>query len=92
MEWALLLAVAAVAALYVAWPRDDFALVDASEPDRLRDRRVVLLRELEELNSDLGLGRISEADRLAGRRVIAPELRSVTEQLRDLGESLEVTP
>jgi hypothetical protein len=92
MEWILLLAVAVVAALYVAWPSNDLPLVDDSEPDRLRERRNALLKELNELNSDLGLGRISEEDQLAGRRLMAPELRSVTEQLRDLGEPLEVTP
>lgn len=90
MEWVLLLVIAAGAAAYVGWPRGETAFLDASIPDRLRLRRTELLAELTEFDSDLALGRISEADRQSGRRAIAPELRAVTEQLRELGEPVEV--
>ncbi len=89
MEWALLLVVAAAAAAYVGWPRGDDGFLDASEADRLRERRSELLSELAEFDSDLATGRISEDDRRSGRRAVAPELRSVTERLRDLGEPVE---
>lgn len=92
MEWALLLIVAAAAAAYVGWPRDDATFLDSSEADRLRQRRTQLLRELAEFDADLAQGRISEDDRRSGRRAVAPELRSVTERLRALGESVEVGP
>ena len=90
MEWALLLVVAAIAAAYVGWPRADAGLLDDTEADRLRERRLELLGELGEFDRDLAEGRISEADRRAGRHEIAPELRSVTERLRELGEPVEV--
>jgi len=90
MEWLLLLAVAATAAAYVGWPRAETAFFDTSAGDRLRVRRSQLLAELAEFDADLTLGRISAADRQSGRRALAPELRKVTEQLRDLGEPIEV--
>jgi len=34
----------------------------------------------------MAAGRISADDRQAGRRAIAPQLRAVTEQLRDAGD------
>ena len=90
MEWLLLLLVAAVAATYVGWPRGSLELIDGTEADRLRDRRTELLAELDEFDADLAMGRIAEDERRSGRRAIAPELRAVTEQLRDLDEPLEV--
>ena len=89
MEWALLLALAAAAAAYVGWPRGDATFLESSEVDRLQERRAELLDELAELDADLAQGRISEDDRRAGRHAIAPELRAVTERLRDLGEPAE---
>lgn len=89
MEWVLLLLIAAAAAAYVGWPREGAVFVDISEADRLRERRNELLDELAEFDSDLALGRISEDERRTGRHALAPELREVTEQLRDLGEPLE---
>jgi hypothetical protein len=90
MEWVLLLLVAAAAAAYVGWPRDEALFTDASEADRLRQRRSELLDELAEFDSDLAQGRIAEGERRSGRRAVAPELREVTERLRALGEPLEV--
>jgi hypothetical protein len=92
MEWVLLLLVAAAAAAYVGWPRGDATFLDRSEGDRLRQRRSQLMRELAEFDSDLAQGRISDEDRRAGRRAVAPELRALTERLRDLGEAAEVAP
>lgn len=92
MEWLLLLLVAAVAAAYVGWPRGNAAFLDPSEGDRLRQRRSQLMLELSELDADLAQGRISDEDRRAGRRAVAPELRELTERLRDLGEAAEVAP
>jgi len=90
MEWVLLLLVAAAAAAYVGWPRDEVMFADVSEADRLRQRRSELLDELAEFDSDLEQGRIAEDERRSGRRAVAPELREVTERLRTLGEPVEV--
>ena len=90
MEWVILLLVAAAAAVYVGWPRGEGTFLDASAADRLRERRAALLAELQEFDRDLDMGRISTEDRRSGRRALAPALRAVTEQLRDLDEPLEV--
>ena len=88
MEWAVLVLIAAAAAAYVGWPRTE-AEPATIEADDLRARRAQLLGELDEIDADLAMERISEDDRRAGRRAIAPELREVTERLRALGEPLE---
>lgn len=90
MEWALLVLVAAAAALYVGWPAGDLELADTSEVDGLRGRREELLAELAEFDADLAMGRITEDERRSGRRAVAPELRAVTERLRDLDGPIEV--
>ena len=64
----LLLYHAAIAAAYVGWPRGEGDFLDASEADRLRERRAALLVDLAELDSDLAEGRISDDDRRTGRR------------------------
>ena len=92
MEWLLLLLVAGGAATYVGWPRGSLMLAPGSEREELRNRRAELLDELAEFDADLEMGRISEDERRSGRRAIAPELRAVTERLRDLDEPLEVQP
>lgn len=91
MEWLLLLAVALAAALYIGWPHVALDEPESDELITLRDRRTVLLAELRDFNRDLANGRISEADRRAGRHAVAPELRDVTERLRSLGESADPT-
>ena len=89
MEWLLLLLVAIGAALYIGWPHADLDTPESDEIVTLRDRRAVLLTELRDFDADLANARISEDDRRAGRRALAPELRGVTERLRSLGEDTE---
>ncbi len=89
MEWVLLLVVAVATALYIGWPHPDLDEPEDDETATLRDRRAVLLTELRDFDADLANGRISEDDRRAGRRALAPELRDVTERLRSLDESTE---
>jgi hypothetical protein len=89
MEWLVVAAVAALAALFVAWPRPGDA---APEPgDAAADllaRRDSLLAELREIDDDFATGRITEADRAGARSALGPRLRVVTDALRDLGEDV----
>ncbi|MCC6237607.1 MAG: hypothetical protein IT299_08540 [Dehalococcoidia bacterium] len=81
----VLAVVAGVAALLVGWPWT--RPVDAPTASMaLAERREMLLADLAELDLDLAEGRISAADRLEGRRALAPELRALSEQLRALGQ------
>lgn len=92
MEWLLLLLVALVTALYIAWPRVDLDERANDEIATLHERQAVLLAELRDFDADLANGRISEDDRRSGRRALAPDLRDVTERLRLLGEFTEPAP
>jgi hypothetical protein len=87
MEWVVLALFAALAAVFAGFsPRG--AAPPATVSDELYERRERLLRELRDLDADALEGRISAADRLEGRRALAPELRAVTEALRERGEPL----
>lgn len=89
MEWLVLAAVAALAALFVAWPRAGDAAPEAGDAAAdLLARRDSLLAELREIDDDLATGRITEADRADARRALGPRLRVVTDALRDLGEDV----
>ncbi|MCK9487190.1 MAG: hypothetical protein M0R73_10920 [Dehalococcoidia bacterium] len=90
MEWLVLALVAAVAAAFIAWPRNA-DLLPPSRPatEELRAERQALLAELREIEEDTLAGRITTDDRLAARRALGPRLRQVTEALRDLGEAVE---
>ncbi|MBM3140938.1 MAG: hypothetical protein FJZ92_12215 [Chloroflexi bacterium] len=89
-EFAVLVVLALLVAAYVALPRrgDGAAGSEGAGEDAvdaLRARRTELLAALRELDEDLAAGRIAADDRAAGRRALAPELRSVTEALRAHG-------
>ncbi len=87
MEWLVLLLIAALAAAFIAWPRPGDAEADPGDAaSELHSRRDALIAELREIDDDFATGRITEADRAAGRRALAPRLREVTEALRALGE------
>lgn len=91
MEWAVLVLVAAAAAAFIAWPRRGDALASArTEAAELRAERDQLLLELREIDEDASARRISTEDRLHARRALAPQLRQVTEALRELGEPVEM--
>jgi hypothetical protein len=81
-----LFALGAAVAIGLPWTRPIEAAAGIEE---LRARRAGLLTELAELDTDLAEGRIAPADRIAGRRALAPELRRVTEQLHALGAGRE---
>jgi hypothetical protein len=85
MEFVVLAAFAALAALFVGVPRRAEA-PGVEADDELRERRTRLLRELRDLDDDANEGRISAGDRAEGRRALAPELRAVTEELRARGD------
>lgn len=85
MEWVVLAAVAAIAALFVAWPRrSDADPPPADLADRLAERQAIL-DELREVDEDALAGRISADDRVEARRALGQRLRAVTEALRELG-------
>lgn len=86
MEWAVLALFALATSVYIAWPARASAPPDAiADADELAAERETLLLALRELDEDAATGRISAADRMDGRRALAPRLREVTEALRDLG-------
>ncbi|MEZ4501404.1 MAG: hypothetical protein R3C39_02135 [Dehalococcoidia bacterium] len=86
----MLLVFALVAAGAIGLARPSRGQRDSvDEEARLLERRRVLLDELRELDEDLAAGRIDAADRQAGRRALGPELRAVTEALRDAGIDLD---
>jgi predicted aminopeptidase len=86
VEFVVLAVVAAIVAAYIAFPRAA-APTDDADTDELHEQHRALLRQLRELDEDLAAGRISADDRAAGRRALGPPLRTVTEALRDRGES-----
>ena len=92
MEWALLMVFAGLAALAVGVPlRSRAAGIDlGADEERLREERLLVLAELRELDDDASAGRISAADRHAGRRALAPRLRAAHEALRALGDEADV--
>lgn len=86
MEWVVLAVVAALVALFVAWPRRGDADPPSVEVTDLRDERHAILNELREIEEDALAGRISAEDRVEARRALGQRLRVVTDALRDLGE------
>ena len=91
MEWAVLLLFALAAAAWIG--RGLLPARSGAEPvEALLASRAALLLELRELDEDEAASRISAADRLAGRRALAPDLRSVTEALRESAESDDARP
>lgn len=91
MEFVVLAVFAALAATFIGLPRGAVAPSVVSD-DGLRERRSRLLRELQDLDDDASEGRISTNDRVEGRRALAPELRAVTEVLRERGDTREHAP
>lgn len=89
MEWVVLAVVAALVALFVAWPRRGDADPPTVEAADLYAEREAILAELREVEEDALAGRIAADDRVEARRVLGRRLRAVTEALRDLGEPLE---
>ncbi len=87
MEWAVLLAVVLLTAVYVALPRRHAGDAPETPIDELRRLHRELRDELRELDADAAGGRISAQDRQAGRSAVGPRLRAVTEALRERGET-----
>ena len=90
MEWLVLALLAALAAAPIAAPLrrgggGATAPDGATGLEALAAERRTLLAELRELDDDAAAGRISAADRLAGRRALAPRLRAAVEALRAAG-------
>lgn len=86
MEWLVLALFAGAAALAIGLPWTRTLEAAAGRLEALRERRAFLVSELVELDHDLAEGRISAADRIEGRRALAPELRAVTDALRSHGD------
>ena len=94
MEWLVLLAFVAVAAVLIGfpWRGGTTPARDEAELDGLWQERTRLIDELRDLDNDAATGRLSAADRRAGRRAVAPQLREVTEALRSRGIDLPAAP
>ena len=91
MEWLVLVLFAALAALLIGAPLRRAAVTPAADTpgaEALREERARLLADLRELDDDAASGRISAAERLSGRRALAPRLRALTEALRAEGDDV----
>jgi hypothetical protein len=86
MEWVVLAVVAALVALFVAWPRRGDADPASIEVSDLLGERQAIIDELREVDEDALAGRISADDRTEARRALGQRLRTVTEALREYGE------
>ena len=86
MEWLVLVVVATLTALFVAWPRRRDADASSATASELRAERNAILDELREVDEDALAGRITPDDRAEARSALGPRLREVTEGLRDLDE------
>lgn len=87
-EWAVLVALAVLAALYIALPRRDDAGADATpeaDLDDLRAQRDELVASLRDLDEDVAAGRMAAEHRQRGRQEIGARLREVMEQIRAQG-------
>jgi cytochrome c-type biogenesis protein CcmH/NrfG len=87
MEWLVLALLAVLAAAVIGAPlwHPDRATAEPGGADELVEEHRRLLAELRELDDDAAGGRVSAAERQAGRRALAPRLRAVTEALREAG-------
>ncbi|MPZ98068.1 MAG: hypothetical protein GEU80_01825 [Dehalococcoidia bacterium] len=84
-EFAVLLLFVAAVAAFVLWPTPPAEA--GPTVDDLRVEHDQLLDELRELDEDAAAGRISPDDRRDGRRALGGRLRTVTEALRERGET-----
>ncbi|MFA7248816.1 MAG: hypothetical protein WC273_04220 [Dehalococcoidia bacterium] len=85
MEWLVLAALAALAAIYIALPRREDAQPDreaGATADDLRAQRDELVAALRDLDDDVAAGRMTAEDRRRGRQEIGEHLRDVMELLR----------
>ncbi len=84
-EWAVLAALAAIAAIYIALPRREDAEADGAagaDLDDLRAQRDELVAALRDLDEDVAAGRMAAEDRQRGRAEIGMRLRDVIERIR----------
>jgi len=88
MEWLIFLAVVAVAAVFIAWPRVGDSAPGPVDVQELHAERDAILGELREVEDDLLSGRITADDRRESRRILGARLLRVTEALRNLGEEI----
>ena len=93
MEWLVLVLFAALAGAVVGAPlwsggrsaRGAQPASEAGAAAELVEEHGRLLAELRELDDDAAGGRISAAERQAGRRALAPRLRAASAALRAAG-------
>ncbi len=89
MEWAILAAFIALAALLIALPSRRVSVsagtAAMSDLDELLAERESLLAALREVDDDTETGRITPEARQAERQALGPALRAVTEALAQHG-------
>ena len=89
-EWAVLAALAAIAAIYVALPRREDAEADGAagaDLDELHAQRDELVAALRDLDEDVAAGRMAAEDRQRGRTEIGARLRDVIGRIRAGGSA-----